>query len=314
MRTATSWAGPWARPVPAPSCTRTPAAWSLCPACRTEPRTVARDINDAGVIVGTANAGGTDLGHAVVWSGGSVQDLGTLGTGYYSEAWGINNAGQVVGWSYTNGGNGLTGVHGFLYTAGGRAWSTSRRTATPATAAGHQRRGPGDGLQDRVRRLSRLPLAGRSLSWTWACFPGSRTALAGPSTRPATWPATRPPRRATASSCSATPTQVVSRTWAARASTTSLSGINASGTVVGTRGNSAEACRPVHRRGRAAGPEHADRSVAGLGPPGRQRHQRCRTDRRVCLQQLHRAVARREAAARGRAASATPTPLHLRTA
>jgi len=84
-----------------------------------KPRTVARDINDAGVIVGSANAGGTDLGHAVLWSGGSVEDLGTLGTGSYSEAWGLNNLGQVVGWSYTNGGNGLTGVHGFLYTQEG---------------------------------------------------------------------------------------------------------------------------------------------------------------------------------------------------
>lgn len=80
-----------------------------------KPRTVARDINDAGVIVGSANAGGTDLGHAVVWSDGSVQDLGTLGTGFYSEALGVNNGGQVVGWSYTDGGSGLTGVHGFLY-------------------------------------------------------------------------------------------------------------------------------------------------------------------------------------------------------
>ena len=80
-----------------------------------KPRTVARDINDAGVIVGSANAGGTDLGRAVLWSGGSVQDLGTLGAGFFSEAWGVNNLGQVVGWSYTDGGNGLFGVHGFLY-------------------------------------------------------------------------------------------------------------------------------------------------------------------------------------------------------
>src|SRR6185369_10896802 len=58
---------------------------------------------------------GTDLGHAVLWSDGSVQDLGTLGTGFFSEAWGLNNLGQVVGWSYTNGGGGLSGVHGFLY-------------------------------------------------------------------------------------------------------------------------------------------------------------------------------------------------------
>src|SRR5262245_48247502 len=80
------------------------------------PRSVARDINDDGLIVGSANRGGTDLGNAVVWSGGTVQDIGTLGTGLYSEAWGINNLGQVVGWSYTDGGNGLSGVHGFLYT------------------------------------------------------------------------------------------------------------------------------------------------------------------------------------------------------
>ena len=79
------------------------------------PRSVARDINDAGVIVGSASAGGTDLGHAVLWSGGSVQDLGTLGTGFYSEAWGVNNLGEVVGWSDTSGASGLTGVHGFLY-------------------------------------------------------------------------------------------------------------------------------------------------------------------------------------------------------
>jgi probable HAF family extracellular repeat protein len=82
------------------------------------PRSVARDINDSGVIVGSANMGGTDLGRAVLWSGGSVQDLGTLGTGFFSEAWGVNNLGHVVGWSFTNGGNGLTGVHGFLYRPG----------------------------------------------------------------------------------------------------------------------------------------------------------------------------------------------------
>jgi probable HAF family extracellular repeat protein len=85
------------------------------PSLPDRPRTLARDINDKGVIVGSANAGGTDLGHAVLWSDGSLQDLGTLGTGLYSEAWAVNNLGQVVGWSYTDGGNGLRGVHGFLY-------------------------------------------------------------------------------------------------------------------------------------------------------------------------------------------------------
>jgi probable HAF family extracellular repeat protein len=80
------------------------------------PFALARDINESGVIVGTADAGGVDLGHAVVWIGSSVQDLGTLGTGSYSEAWGVNNLGQVVGSSYTNGGS--LGTHAFLYTPG----------------------------------------------------------------------------------------------------------------------------------------------------------------------------------------------------
>lgn len=85
------------------------------PAPPGRPRTVARDINDAGVVVGSANAGGTDLGHAVVWSGRGVEDIGTLAAGSFSEAWGVNNSGRVVGWSYTNGGG--LGVHGFLYSA-----------------------------------------------------------------------------------------------------------------------------------------------------------------------------------------------------
>src|SRR5678815_4316945 len=78
------------------------------------PRTIARDINDLGDVVGTANAGGVDLGHAVLWTNGVVRDLGTLGTGSYSDGWAVNNNGQVVGSSYTNGAS--FGVHGFLYT------------------------------------------------------------------------------------------------------------------------------------------------------------------------------------------------------
>jgi probable HAF family extracellular repeat protein len=81
------------------------------------PRAFARDLNDLGDVVGTANAGGVDLGHAVLWTNGVIKDLGTLATGSYSEAWAINNNRQVVGSSYTNGGG--FGVHGFLYTQAG---------------------------------------------------------------------------------------------------------------------------------------------------------------------------------------------------
>jgi probable HAF family extracellular repeat protein len=78
------------------------------------PRTLARRINDAGDIVGTADAGGTDGGHAVRWRGGVIQDIGTLGAGTFSEGWGINNDGDVVGRSSTQGGSAI-GVHAFLY-------------------------------------------------------------------------------------------------------------------------------------------------------------------------------------------------------
>jgi probable HAF family extracellular repeat protein len=80
-----------------------------------KPRSIARDINNAGIIVGSANAGGTDIGRAVLWHGGSVVDLGTLGSGYYSGATGVNSFGEVVGWSYSDGGSGLLGVHAFLF-------------------------------------------------------------------------------------------------------------------------------------------------------------------------------------------------------
>jgi probable HAF family extracellular repeat protein len=95
------------------------------------PRTVARDINDAGDIVGSANAGGTDLGHAVLWANGApARDLGTLEAGFYSEAWGINNVGQVVGSSHVNGGS--FGVHAFLYTPAG-----GLQDLTPNSDAGY---------------------------------------------------------------------------------------------------------------------------------------------------------------------------------
>src|SRR5213080_1236416 len=58
------------------------------------------DINDAGQIVGDSEAFG--LSHAFLWQDGTMTDLGTLGgIRGLSGAYGINEAGQVVGYSYT---------------------------------------------------------------------------------------------------------------------------------------------------------------------------------------------------------------------
>jgi len=80
----------------------------------TESRGTGRDINDAGIA-----AGGTynpDPQHAMRWpAGGPAEDLGTLGTGPFSEAWGLNSTGAVVGTSDYGG----PLPHGFLYTDAG---------------------------------------------------------------------------------------------------------------------------------------------------------------------------------------------------
>ena len=53
------------------------------------------------------------FGHAQIFY--SITDIGRLGTGTLSQATAINNAGQVVGVSYTNGTNGPRAV---LYSNG----------------------------------------------------------------------------------------------------------------------------------------------------------------------------------------------------
>ena len=69
-------------------------------------------INDNGQVVGYTD---TSFPHACLYSNGSWQDLGTLGTGAQSWGAGINNSGQVVGESYTNDGG---WAHAFLYSNG----------------------------------------------------------------------------------------------------------------------------------------------------------------------------------------------------
>jgi probable HAF family extracellular repeat protein len=73
----------------------------------------ARDINSAGQVVGFSYVGNTLDQHAVLWANGTRTDLGTLG-GLYSEAFGIDPAGRVVGRSYRASGE----PHAFLWENG----------------------------------------------------------------------------------------------------------------------------------------------------------------------------------------------------
>jgi probable HAF family extracellular repeat protein len=85
------------------------------PAPAGRPVTTARAINGSGVVVGTASTGGTDVGQAVRWQSGVATNLGSLGSGLFSEARGLNATGTIVGSSSTDGG-GLLGTHAFRYT------------------------------------------------------------------------------------------------------------------------------------------------------------------------------------------------------
>lgn len=77
----------------------------------------ARAINNKGQVAGN----GTDVSlpederqsRAAIWHRGRVTDLGTLG-GYFSEAFAINNRGQVVGYSLTSDDD----IHAFLWQRG----------------------------------------------------------------------------------------------------------------------------------------------------------------------------------------------------
>jgi uncharacterized membrane protein len=99
-----------------------------------DPPTFVNSINNRGLIVGQNSVESTLFrGHATLWKAGVAIDLGTLGsgpdaTGYSSAANGINDSGQIVGWSSTMplverlsmyGWKGETPIHALLWPRSG---------------------------------------------------------------------------------------------------------------------------------------------------------------------------------------------------
>jgi probable HAF family extracellular repeat protein len=81
----------------------------------------ATGINNLGQVVGNADTGGLSppplpqpYSHAFLYSGGTMQDLGTLPGGFGSGAYGINDSGQIVGGANTSYSFPFWG-HAFLY-------------------------------------------------------------------------------------------------------------------------------------------------------------------------------------------------------
>jgi len=70
-------------------------------------------INASGMVVGGSATSKSGIGHAFLYSEGSMQDLGTLG-GTNSGAYAVNDSGEVAGASYLS----PRGNHAFLFTGG----------------------------------------------------------------------------------------------------------------------------------------------------------------------------------------------------
>jgi probable HAF family extracellular repeat protein len=76
-------------------------------------------VNDAGLVVGNSESGGTTTVHAASWQGGVARDLGALPGGLWAVADAVNSSGVAVGASTLNGGTFATGDrHAVVYQNG----------------------------------------------------------------------------------------------------------------------------------------------------------------------------------------------------
>jgi probable HAF family extracellular repeat protein len=76
-------------------------------------------LNEVGDVIGSSTTVGNANLHGFLWSHGTMTDLGTIGSDNSSNAFGINNRGQVIGQSWFWDGHQVTASHAFLYDRGG---------------------------------------------------------------------------------------------------------------------------------------------------------------------------------------------------
>lgn len=76
-------------------------------------------LNDAAEVIGLSLTSNDALLHAFVWKSGRMIDLGTVGDDISSNAFWINNRGQIVGQSWFFDGQQTTASHAFLWEKGG---------------------------------------------------------------------------------------------------------------------------------------------------------------------------------------------------
>ena len=98
--------------------------------------TYARDINNAGLVVGWAMVGNDP--QACLWSGSSKITIGWLGSGRHSWAYGINNWGQVVG----------EATHDEIYHQGVSPWTYGFIWDNGTMSESSPRIGEGRGIND----------------------------------------------------------------------------------------------------------------------------------------------------------------------
>jgi probable HAF family extracellular repeat protein len=75
-------------------------------------------LNDTGQVIGISTVEDFTAFHGFLWSEGKLLDLGTVTGDNNSNAFGINDSGQVVGQSWTFDGDTTTASHAFLWESG----------------------------------------------------------------------------------------------------------------------------------------------------------------------------------------------------